>query len=81
MATTSFPTWDPGQKEREIGFDSCNASKPQQTIAAPTVGEHLDRCIKVSRLRTEQLCIIKAKAEASGLLEFSREFISDILHA
>lgn len=49
--------------------------KKAETIKAETVGEYLDKMIEHSRKQTEGLCILKAKAEASGILNFPQDFI------
>jgi hypothetical protein len=61
----------------------CNDTSAGQAVAGEsqpetTVGQMLDIKIAQSRKRTEALCIVKAKAEASGLLEFPRSFIEQV---
>lgn len=43
-----------------------------------TVGEMLDIRIQTARKQVETLCILKAKAEASGILEFPHSFVCEV---
>lgn len=45
-----------------------------------TVGENLDQWIAACRQRLEELCIIKAKAEACGLLDYPHSFIENVVY-
>ena len=46
-----------------------------------TVGNYLDDRIEESRKRTEQLCILKARAEAAGFLNYPHQDLSNIVNA
>lgn len=71
-------------KYNEMGDRSIAEAVSGQTplrVADPTVGEHLDKQIQGTREKLEQLCILKAKAEASGLLNFPHRFVSEVANA
>ena len=58
----------------DCGIDNLAHTAPKEE----TVGEHLDHAIEQARKQVERLCILKAKAEASNILNFPSEFIRDI---
>lgn len=62
--------------EKEV--NGCMASAPIKVN--DTVGQSLDRRIKIARERVERLCIAKAKAEACGILDFPQRFIEDVAY-
>ena len=45
-----------------------------------TVGENLDQRIAACRQRLEELCIIKAKAETCGLLDYPHNFLENVVY-
>ena len=48
-------------------------------VAEQTVGDHLDNRIKATRQQLEELCIKRAKAEASGLDKFPHETVVSMI--
>lgn len=47
--------------------------------SAMTVGNFIDERITNTRQHLEELCILKAKADTAGLLDFPYQFIRDIV--
>ena len=59
-----------------------NGGQAPKEIAKPkeeTVGEYLDRNILEARLHLERMCITKAKAEATQMLDHPITFLRQIL--
>ena len=61
--------------------NGCCDTQVTQQVRRPvhTVGSYLDQQIENSRKNTEQLCILKAKAEASGILNYPHEDLQAIV--
>ena len=59
-----------------LGASDCKAAcAGTNSMPPPTVGEKLDMQIAETRKALEQLCIIKAKAEAMQMLDYPMDFI------
>ena len=52
---------------------------PVAQIPQRTVREDLDRRIKNARQQVEDLCILKAKADTVGILDYPHEFITNLV--
>ena len=57
-----------------------NLGSPVKSQVDQTVGQYLDQRILDARKHLETVCILKAKAEASGLLDFPRDFVRDTVY-
>lgn len=57
--------------------DGCSPSSSERQ---QTVRENLDMRIQASRKRTEELCVMKAKADTLGILDYPQEFLERIVY-
>lgn len=53
---------------------------PAQNSEPSTVGEALDRAIELARNRVQELCVLKAKAEATQMLHHPVNFIHQLAY-
>lgn len=56
----------------------CKAVRDEAAIPSVTIGAHLDANIAACRKRLEQLCIVKAKAEALQMLDYPRDAVAEM---
>lgn len=60
----------------DVGVTSAGSPKVPQK--QQTVGEHLDERIAAVRQQVEEMCILKAKADTLGLLNYPQSFIEKL---
>lgn len=57
---------------------SCIGLISKESRPVETLEESLNHRIKYAREQVERLCILKAKAETAGLLQYPANFLSDL---